>query len=374
MSLQLPEGHLGRREAISLITLVILTSVFLSLPQRLVRDGYNASWMVVLLAGILSLVGLWFILALTRRFPGLTIVEAGTEAAGPVLGTIAALGYFLFFMASLVLFLRQFTETIITALLPQTPISVITVAFLIVITYACYIGLEAISRTAGLFIFFILGSLLLIIFLLLPTLDAPYSLFPLWGSGIDKIARSGAAKTSLFGDILLIGLIAPMIRNREVRRIGYTSLVLAAAMMVFIQLYYLLVFPVPVAAKLTFPLYTGARLVFIGRFFQRVDALFVFVWILSGLIKMSASLYAASVILARTYRLPAYRPLLFPLGILSFAFSLAIPSFPDAVTIDSAVLRSYGWIPTFLVPALIYLTAVLRHKGGVRRETPENNS
>jgi spore germination protein KB len=374
MSFQLPEGHLGRREAIALLSLTILANIFLSLPQRLAKDGKNAAWLVLVIAAVLALIGLLFILALSRRFPGRTIVEAGEEAVGPFLGALAALGYFLFFTTSLILFLRQFSETIITAFLPRTPFSVVTGLFLIVTVYACYTGLEALSRTAGLFLVFILGSLLLITILLIPSMTATYNLLPFWGSGAVEVVRAGALRTSLFGEILLLGLIAPLVRNRDAAGIGIASLALAAGMMIFLEIFYLLIYPIPAATKIAFPLYSEARLVFIGRFVQRVDAIFVFFWIISGLIKLSAHLYASTAILARVLKLPVFRPLVFPLGILIYAITFTVPSFPDAVALDSGLLRTFGWIPAFLLPVLIYLAAVLRRKGGNSCETRENRN
>jgi len=374
MSYRLPEGHQGRREAFALITITIITEIFLSIPQKLAVDGKSAAWIIILIAGALSFVGLYFILALSRRFPGKTIVEAGEEAGGPFLGTIAALAYFIFFMASLILFLRQFSETIITAFLPQTPISVITAGFLVVIIYSTYIGLEAISRTAGLLIGFIIGSLALITVLLIPFMVASYNLFPFWGSGPDIVARLGATRTSLFGEILIVGLIAPLLSGKELGRVGITSLAAAIGIMTFVEVIYLIIFPLPASAVFTFPLYSGARLVFIGRFVQRIDAIFVFVWIITALIKLAATMYASAAVLARALKLPVFRPLVFPLGILVFAISFTIPSFPDAVTIDSRYLRTYGWIPAFLFPALVYLVAVLRKKGGRGSDLAQSNS
>ena len=82
-----------------------------------------------------------------------------------------------------------------------------------------------------------------------------------------------------------------------------------------------------ISTETTLPFYRLSRNIYLGRFFQRVEALFIIIWSIVGALKIALTLYGAAVSLARTLKLPDYRPLIWPLGLIIFIFSFEFMNF-----------------------------------------------
>ena len=117
----------------------------------------------------------------------------------------------------------------------------------------------------------------------------------------------------------------------------------------------------PLARQEPFPLYFLARLVYLGRFLQRTEALIVMFWILAALIRLSALMSATAISLAGALRLPDYRPLLFPLATILSALSLLPKDYVAVLRLDREWMRPLGFA-VLAVPLLLWLLAVVRGK------------
>ena len=59
----------------------------------------------------------------------------------------------------------------------------------------------------------------------------------------------------------------------------------------------------------------SARLIYLGRFIQRIDIFFAFFWMIGICLKYTILFYAANVGLTRLFKLPYRKPFLIPLGL-----------------------------------------------------------
>lgn len=370
------EGHIGYREGIALLAITLSSKVFLTCPRNLISEGQTAGWLVSLAHLLVALVAVLPGLVLLKKYPDRTLIEIAEESGGAVTGILVSLLMFFFFVFTVIIILRQFTETVIVALLPTTPISIITLFFLLGMVYPCYQGIESLSRGAWLLMPYLLIGLFGVLALVLPKANVDYIL-PFWGAGLPHVLKAGALKSSMLGEILLVTLLNPYLRDRQkLTPVVIGSLVIYGVLFTLTVLIYQMVFPFPSATSLgPYPLYNMARLVYFGRFLQRVEAIFVFIWVFSLLVAMSAIFYGASVSLARGLKLPVYRPLLFPVAVLVYSLNFLVPNFPSAAWLDAEVLHNYGWTIAFGLPALVWLLSRVKDKGGGNRGTqPRKNS
>ncbi|MCL6615264.1 MAG: spore germination protein, partial [Firmicutes bacterium] len=225
-------------------------------------------------------------------------------------------------------------------------------------------GLETISRLAILYAPYLLLFLAVIFFIVLPNAN-PLYLTPIFGYGLGRIVPQGLLRSSIFAEIVLLGFFAPALREEKHRRgVGLWALVASYLLFLASSLVFTAVFDLPGAAEAFFPVYQLARLISLAEFFQRAEAIFIFLWFFSAVIELATIFYTAVYVLCRTFYLPSHRPLLFPLAVIVYSGSLIPDSFADAFRMDSDWLRVYGWIPAFLLPALLLCLAILRGKRG----------
>ncbi|MDA8235642.1 MAG: endospore germination permease [Clostridia bacterium] len=370
----LRDGQIGYREAIAMLATVLTMHIFLSLPQQYIAEGKTAGWMLPLVDFLFTLGALFLWLPFVKANPRRTLIEVAEESGGPVMGTLIGPLIFIYFVFVTVIIMRQFTETVIVALLPTTPISVISILFLMAMIYSAYQGIESLSRGAWLLIPFITIGLLGVLALVLPRAN-PDTLFPFWGSGITEILKFGIIKSFLPVQIILISMIYPYLRDKtRLTTVAVSILTISAVLIALTVLVYLMVFPVPSAIYAgPYPLENLARLIYYGRFVQRVESIFIFIWVFGMLVKASALFYLAAVSLARGLKLPEYRPLLFPLAVLVYGLDFMIPNFPAAVWLDNHVFRSFGWVLAITIPTLVWFLFKLKGKGEDSHGRPQNS-
>lgn len=360
----LNEGRVGTSEVYAMTIILISGKIFLTLPQKMAQLGTTAGWMIVATATVIGLVGFGIIAALMHRFPDHSIVEISEQVAGTFFGLAASLMFFAFFLALTVIVLRQFTETVIATVLPRTPISIITTMFVIALVFGCYQGLEAISRLSWLsFPFLFLGAVTI---LLMSMSFANFDhLFPFWGVGLSRILALGVKHSAIMSEILILPLIYPALRDQDrFSRIGLASILVSGVLMALYSAQFLAVFSVAEASRSAFPAYQLARLIWIGRFVQRVESVFIFMWVLTGLLNMTIALYGATVTLSRLLHLPAYRPLLPAMGVIVYTLSFVPPNFPTIVRLDTEVIGVYGSIVSFVIPLILLIIAWFRGQRG----------
>lgn len=363
------DGHIGYREAAATLMVVLTTKTFLSCPQAPIVLGLTAGWMIPIVGLVVTLISLLPLLYLMRKEPEHNLVEIAEYHGGPFAGLVIGLILSAYFFVTIVLVVRQFTETVIVALLPTTPISVITVLFLAGMIYATYQGIEALTRTAWLLIPFILLGMMGVLLLSFHRLDFS-SIFPIWGAGVKEILWAGMLKSSLYSEVLIMGMLNPLIRERgKVNSLTITVLMLSGAMFAMTVLVYIMVFGVSAAISSgTYPLYNLARLIYFGRFLQRVESIFIFMWVFSMLVNVAALFYVLCISLATSLKLPVYRPLIFPLAVLIYAINFQIPNFPYAVWLDKNILHDYSFLLSIFVPILVVILMKLTpNRGGAAR-------
>jgi len=123
------------------------------------------------------------------------------------------------------------------------------------------------------------------------------------------------------------------------------------------------VFGAPDAAQQPFPMFTMARLVYLGRFLQRTESLLVMFWFFAAAVHLSLLFHATAVGVAGSLRLPFYRPLIYPLAVLVASLVLIPEDYMVVVLTDRDWMRPLG-IAIFLIPLLLLMVAAIRRKGG----------
>lgn len=355
------EGKIGESEAIALIVTVISVKVFLSYPSLAVSSGGSATWLVVLISCLFTSLMFWFIQKLLQRFPGLTFTEIVEQIAGPFFGSFIVLLVLTLWLYMIALNLRGFAELVIVVALPETPISLIMIIFVIITIIISYLGIQTIARASFLAFPYLLGSVVLMITLTYSLWRTDW-LFPLLGNGVIQTLKQGIFQSSFLFEITAIYLLPFLFYSQQIKRIGYKSIGLVTFIFFITVLSYTLSFPAVVGQEPFIPLYVMARSVYLGRFLQRIEAIFVIFWVVSAYIWISFGLYGFCRFLADFFKLPDYRPLILPGAIIIFALAFIPASLHDTILAISKV-RDLAIIGFFGIPFLLLILAVIRGKG-----------
>lgn len=348
-------------EAGALVFTLVVTKAFLDFPSVVARVGQSAAWIGVLAAMLVAVAGTLFYAVLLERWPGRGVAEIALEVAGPVLGSALGLALAIWVLLLCSVTLRMFAENFITVVLPRTPPSAIMLITLLAVVMAAQRGIAALAR-ANLFLIPMMSlALLAFLIMLYPQIRTDW-LFPIWGPGPAALARQGVLQAGYFGEIALLGIFGYALRGRrDFRRGGLSGLVTAALSLAVLVAGYVAVFGPLAAAKQPFPFFAMARMIYLGRFIQRLESAYVLFWGVAAAIFLSTALHAAATATAQSLGLPFHRPLLIPLAVLTYAIAMVPDQFTQAAD-WSQWLRGAGGVIALGLPLGLLILAPLRRR------------
>ncbi len=360
---------LGYSEAAALVMLMMGAKAYLGYPRMMAQFGATAGWLIVLAGGVISL-GLWLgIAALLSRFPGKSLMDINVSVLGQYAGLVVNVLLFLYIMATTSLLLRLFSEAVILTALPEVPISAVNLLYLIPVFFAVHLGLEAISRSAYISVPFILVGTLAVVLAMYPYWDAK-QLLPLLGSGLWPLLKNSLLNISAFSEVVALAILVPFFSfdAKITKKVGVFCIAFVTVSLVIITVVYLMVFPMPGALENLAPFYQMSRTIYLGRFFQRLESVFILFWTFTAFLRLSAGVMISAVVLQRTLKIPYYRPLLPALAVLMYSLALTPADLLQAVEVDNILRHDYGWVVTFFIPLVIWIIALWRKKGNAHAQ------
>ena len=346
------EVSLNTRDINLLIINLLTLRIFTQMPMAFIKTAQFAASLTTLLGGSFSI----FVIFLIARFLLKHISGNILDAAQSVFGTagkiIASSLLFLYLVLSAVFTLSDFSKLIALIAFPTSPMWYIC-GFLILGAVIGALGnLRAVIRLHGFFVPLILIVFaLLLIFTIFPfgsadtTQNAPQNLSPSINNLLSQI--------SLYGDILLLFLIAPTKESRKylAKKIGYSGICSLALNTLFI-LAFTLKIPASVAQNGQFPVYLLMKEVYFGRFFQRLDAMILLIAALSAMLYLALNLKLSSSVLHQGFCLAQNRIIPAVLGISVLFLALNEWIFPSGSLQNLVQVFGIGGLAILIVIAI----------------------
>jgi tellurite resistance protein TehA-like permease len=116
------------------------------------------------------------------------------------------------------------------------------------------------------------------------------------------------------------------------------------------------------------PMYQMARNIYYSRFFQRIESVFLFTWVIASVITVAAAFYIFISIYCKAFKINRHRPLLLPGAFLLFMLSILPQSLTEVLEINLVIIRQYSMFLIYAVPILALLVAVVLNKKGEKTE------
>lgn len=275
--------------------------------------------------------------------------------------------YFFALFATACLWIRQYAENTLLVALPAIEFNHIILVYLVSVLVMVYLGIEALSRTCYLLMPLSIGALFVVFAGLTPEME-PLYLFPLLGYGIPSLIDPLLFYTGGSASASILLVLAPSFQNKTavgqviLFGIGASAIIRSVAFAVYVAL-----FAVNIASEKILPFFDMTRLVYINRYIQRIEALFILLWVAVGILGIAVCLYGALTIIAQLFRLPTFTPLLLPLGIIMITVA-ALPMDANQTLLLNKILFSRILAPGFVITTLaLLLAAKLKKRRKQRR-------
>lgn len=258
-------------------------------------------------------------------FPGKDLFQILELNFGKFFGKLISLLFiwFAFHLGALVL--RNFGEFIINVALPETPMIVPIIIFGFLCIWGAKAGIETMAKCSEYFLIFVMSLIILFGLLSIPNMDMD-NILPIMGNGLSK-ALAGLLSSFAFpfGETVVFMMVFSALQHKKSPyKVYITALLLGGTVVIYVALRNILVLGPATIKAVYFPSYSAISRVNIGNFLQRMELAVTIVFILSGFIKVSVCLLAATKGIARVLGFDDYRILVMPIGLLMVNLSYLV--------------------------------------------------
>jgi spore germination protein (amino acid permease) len=355
-------GKMGIAEGIGLVFFLTFTDVFLSIWSISVDRVKTAAWLTPLIGGACVLIAFFALLVVMKRFPEKDILEVAEILVGKagcwLIGLYLSGAFFLEGMLQL----RQFADNTLLTSLPNMDFSVIILFYIIVVTISLYFSIEPLARLSYIVLPFALTGLLLAGATLSPDFNL-LNLTPWQGGGLTTVLPVGIILSGLGMGVMIVPILARSFQDLKTMKMAVIyGFSLSTVTRSILLLVFTLVFGVMVGREKVLPFYEMTRIINISRFLQRLESLFIILWVISGLIAITVNFFAAIYILVRLFKLPTMKPLIALVSIIVVQI-IMLP--PDIVTVIGLHNKAIIYIDTGAVlgvPLVLLLGLLVKRR------------
>lgn len=371
-------GKISQRQTVFLVANSILASMVLFIPALLAEIAGQDAWISVLLAGAAGVVFGLLVVRLGMNHPDKNLVEYSIELLGSWAGRALGILFGLFFLYLNGAVVRQFGELLVSLVMPETPLIVFIGIIVVLAAYGVYLGLEVFARVNE--ILFPLAFFVVMVFLMasVPEMSLD-NLRPAFVHSFPELLHSSAILFSFYVEGSALLMFYPALRRPE-KGIGisYQVGLFLLLLMLADVLGVIAMFGPGETARMSFPTFELAKTMRLGGFIERIESLFIGVWVAMGGLKVMVFYYVSALAFAESWGLRDYRPLVLPLGMI--IVSLAVLEFADLS--DIHLLFRFLHLFVIAVPMaitlLLWIFTIIRKRegnsGGEQRGEKAENS
>lgn len=274
-------NRIGFVESISLTLIVIISHILLNLPNEILGSTASSGPLNVIYITILAVILFLVFNKLFSPFQGKDILDVAEFVGGNILKKVVSIIYTLYFIFVCGILLLNFANTLKTVYLQDMPTSLICLVFILIALIANQFGFKNVSRINAIILPFIVVAIL-IIFFALSVRFVPERFFPVLGYGVNNTFVLGATNVFAFGEIILLLLMRSSYKDpKDVKRNGLTSVISSGIILFLSVTSLILIFPFATGGEGILSIYMITRSIQFGTFFQRIDAFFILIWVLT---------------------------------------------------------------------------------------------
>ncbi|MFP3126096.1 endospore germination permease [Ectobacillus funiculus] len=347
-------------QVIFLIISIMLPTAILTLPSTLVNHARSDAWISLLLATMAGIFCAYVSGTISIKYPGLTIFQIMEKTLGRLSSKVIGFILTYYYFSSCLGILRQFMDFMIDSVMKHMPPLVFAIVPVLLAIYALYYGIEVIARVNQIILmtsFFVFAVSTLFYFKemqfdrLLPIMESP----------LNKILIGAVSPLGWLSEVSVILLLAPYLAHPgQARKAAVLGVTLTGLSMLWTLIGSIIIFGVNTLSLFAYPTFNVFRIIEVAGFLERIDALFISVWVGTMIMKLTVYMFGGFYCLTQTFAIQDQIPFLFPYGMLTISLSICswrnIADFTSyqTYTAPSRLLFTNMVIPIFLLLVVLW--------------------
>ena len=345
---------IGKLEAIALIVMVSMNQIFLNLSNIIIVNTGSSAWINVIVISTVSILFCLLIIKLFKPFPTHDIVDVSEYLGNKILKTIVGILYISFFIFISSVILRYLTNSLKLIYFEKSPLTFLLILFLIPVIFAVRLGIKPIP--------IVLISMLIILFSTVGDF-VPQRIFPILGFGANETFLIGLNNIFTFSAFAYLYFLIPLLKKPDdFKKVAISSIIVSAIYIFLSVICLIMMFPFISFTDEMLSIYLLTRLIEFGKFFQRVDAIFVLIWILSAFSFLAITIEFANRTLKKLINLKTHKEIAYSMCAIIFSLALSLANFSTIKLMQSEILRYFVIVLVFVISLIILILANLKLK------------
>jgi len=362
--------NISARQFMIFVVFFTMGSAILIVPSSLALYAKQDAWLAAILGVGTGFLLVWLYASIGKTSQA-TLVELNEKLLGKWFGKAVTLLFIVPIFIGAVGVLFHVGNFMTTQMMPDTPIQFFQGVFTVIVVMGVRLGLEVFARAAEiLFPWFLLLFFVLAIFVS-PHIKIEY-LQPVLEDGFKPTFSAAMYFLSIVALPLIVLLIifpSRINRLKDGRKSFFIGYMIGGLIMIVIVTISILVLGPDLTTLNQYPSFAVTKKISVGHFFERVEAIMAFIWLISLFFKLTLYLYATVVAVSYIFNLTDYRPLVLPLGMILVPLSLI--QYPNSVYEQTSNIEF--WVPFMITAGLFYplLLLILSKLKGRSRSYPK---
>ena len=248
-------------------------------------------------------------------------------------------------------------------------IKIFIVAFFIIpVCYANRLDFNATSKTN----LIVVPVVLVAIVVLFATNMKQFSLqkmFPIFGEGVVNTFFLGLSNISAFGGIVYLYFLPPLLKEPEkMKKITLISIGITALYLILSVATLLFIFSFFITTDEITPLYNATRYIELGDFFQRLESVFLIIWILAFACYLSTISRFSVSVFKKITNVDNSKPLIDIFGLLILGLSLAPKNYAISQSFENTIYPHLVIAVAFFLGIGLLVIANLKRRKESRHE------
>lgn len=346
-------------EAISLIVIIMINQVILGSAKEIVTDTASSAWLHTIFLSIIAILLAFIICKLFTKFATLDIIDISEYLGGKFLKTITSILLIGFFILSATIIIHYISTCLSIIYLSNTNVLFLMLLFFIASIFVARYEINIIAKISLIVLFLLFIPIIDLFVFTLSGININ-CLFPVLGYGIKETFLDNITNIYSFSGLIYLFLITPFLKDSsKFKKIGLVSVIISSLYLFLTVLALLNTFPFASITEDLISIYLLPRVISFGSFFERVDSIYIFLWILSAFSYLSIIFYFITNTFQKVSKIKSREGSLYLFSSIIFAFSLLIKDI-TYLRFCQRVLYAYYSIALFIILFLILLFSYIK--------------
>lgn len=353
---------LRKTEAVCLILIVMVNKLVLNIPFFIINTVGTGSVINLIYIGIIGFIFTLFLNFLFKRFQNSDIIDISEFLGGKFLKLLIGTIFTIFFFFVAYVTLNDFSNFIKTIYFSNSPLVFILLFFTVGIIVANLFSFKSIIRTICVVV---PVSIVSIVFSFLAIYDefTINKFSPFFGYDLKSTFLYGLSNIFSLYIIVYYYFLMPLLKDsNEFKKITIISYTISWLLLFSTVVSVLTIFPMSINITPLNSLYLLSRKIEFGSFLQRIDAVFILLWLISIFSYLSLCIFMINRIISKLTNIENQNILSYSTS--SILFGLVLVPFDMSINyfIEKTIYKYAVIITTFIIAFSILILANLKMK------------